>query len=176
MKTVNSHIGAPFTSKENQWVGYDDMESIEMKGQWGKSLGLGGAIVWAIEMDDFHGVCGQGKFPILNTIKYIWRRGGPVVVTPTAERTGSPTTTFTYPPPSITTPTTTTTATREATQGCRDNGYIRDKRNCRKFYRCYQTSEGWSKAALYCPGGLVFNTKGLYCDWPQTEPECGIIP
>ncbi|CAL4094059.1 unnamed protein product [Meganyctiphanes norvegica] len=174
-KTVNPLVGAPYASKGNQWVGYDDLESIKMKSQWGKSLGLGGAMLWSIETDDFHGLCGQGKFPILHTINAIWREGKPVVVRPTTGKPVSSTTTTTYPAPittTITPSTTTTTVTDGDTQDCMDNGYMRDQRNCGKFYQCYQISEGWSKAALYCPEGLVFNTEGLYCDWPENVPEC----
>jgi len=48
----------------NDWIGYDDLESFEVKTDFIRSNGLRGAIVWAIDLDDIH-----NGYPMLNKLK-----------------------------------------------------------------------------------------------------------
>ncbi|CAG2173609.1 unnamed protein product, partial [Oppiella nova] len=59
---------ATYAVMGSDWVGYDNEQSIKAKVEFIKSKGLGGAMVWSIETDDFNGVCGSGKYPLINAI------------------------------------------------------------------------------------------------------------
>ncbi|XP_004699248.1 chitinase-3-like protein 2 [Echinops telfairi] len=60
----------PYAVKGNQWVGYDDVQSVETKVQFLKNSKLGGAMIWSIDMDDFTGKgCGQGYYPLVQAVK-----------------------------------------------------------------------------------------------------------
>ncbi|KAK2190227.1 hypothetical protein NP493_85g00003 [Ridgeia piscesae] len=50
----------PYAFKNDQWVGYDDVQSLTGKVNWLQTQGYGGWMVWALDLDDFkHNVCGQ---------------------------------------------------------------------------------------------------------------------
>nr|ABH07674.1 gut-specific chitinase [Apriona germarii]ABH07675.1 gut-specific chitinase [Apriona germarii] len=59
----------PHRVSGDQWVGYDDEKSLALKVEYAKEMGLGGMMVWAFDTDDFRGICGNGPYPLLNTIK-----------------------------------------------------------------------------------------------------------
>nr|XP_054541576.1 acidic mammalian chitinase [Pan troglodytes] len=60
----------PYAYQGNVWVGYDNVKSFDIKAQWLKHNKFGGAMVWAIDLDDFTGTfCNQGKFPLISTLK-----------------------------------------------------------------------------------------------------------
>jgi GH18 family chitinase len=60
---------APYAINGNQWLSYDDEESIGIKVKYANDKGLGGGMVWSIETDDFQNDCGKGKYPLLQKIK-----------------------------------------------------------------------------------------------------------
>nr|XP_025873819.1 chitinase-3-like protein 1 isoform X1 [Vulpes vulpes] len=61
----------PYATKGNQWVGYDDQESVKNKVQYLRNRQLAGAMVWALDLDDFRGtLCGgAARFPLTSAIK-----------------------------------------------------------------------------------------------------------
>lgn len=55
----------------DQWVGFEDEKSLQLKAEFALSKNLGGVMVWALDTDDFAGWCGQ-RYPLLRTLnKYI---------------------------------------------------------------------------------------------------------
>lgn len=43
----------PYAYKGNQWVSFDDMAMIKYKADYIRKMGLGGGMVWALDLDDF---------------------------------------------------------------------------------------------------------------------------
>lgn len=58
----------PYAYKGNQWVSFDDQETLRRKTQFIKEMGLGGGMIWALDLDDFNNRCGQGRHPLLKVI------------------------------------------------------------------------------------------------------------
>ena len=57
----------------NQWIGYDTPASIKRKMDYVKNKKLGGAMIWAIDLDDYLGSC-DSKWPLLSTMNHELRR------------------------------------------------------------------------------------------------------
>ena len=64
----DSEQQVPFAYKQDQWVGFDDERSLKTKVEWLRTLGFGGVMLWSVDLDDFRGSCGMGKYPLLNAI------------------------------------------------------------------------------------------------------------
>lgn len=55
----------------NSWVGYDNVKSFNVKLDWIKQNGYGGAFIWTLDMDDFQGQCASSsgqKYPLMSAI------------------------------------------------------------------------------------------------------------
>ena len=54
----------------NQWVGYDDTNSLFVKINYILQRGLGGGFLWSVDLDDFTGkYCGQGPYPLVSLVR-----------------------------------------------------------------------------------------------------------
>ena len=59
----------PYAYRDKQWVGFDDERSLKIKINWLKDEGFGGIMVRSLDLDDFRGYCGTGKYPLIKTMK-----------------------------------------------------------------------------------------------------------
>lgn len=145
----------PFAYRGNQWVGFDDERSLRTKVNWLKTEGFGGIMVWSVDLDDFRGYCGTGKYPLIKAMRkemegYLvkWTYKGP----------------FETPLPGQ--------KPKKKKQLCQnDPGIVtfhRDSAVCAKYYVC----QGEVQHHKTCPDGLVFNENENVCDWPSAVEEC----
>lgn len=57
-----------YAYKGNQWVSFDDVETLRAKAKYIRDSKLGGTMIWALDFDDFRGTCGEGKYPLLSAL------------------------------------------------------------------------------------------------------------
>jgi hypothetical protein len=69
----NERRMAPYAHKGNQWVGFDDVDTIKQKSEYVRDHGFGGGMIWALDLDDFNNMCGCEKYPLLKTINRVLR-------------------------------------------------------------------------------------------------------
>ncbi|XP_042877189.1 endochitinase-like [Penaeus japonicus] len=58
----------PFAYSGDQWVGYEDTESLKIKMTYIRDMGLLGVMNWAVNDDDFQNLCDSGSYPMMRTI------------------------------------------------------------------------------------------------------------
>ncbi|XP_012585477.1 PREDICTED: oviduct-specific glycoprotein [Condylura cristata] len=59
----------PYAYKGNEWVGFNNLESYENKVKFLKENGFGGAMIWALDLEDFLGsFCGEGAYPLISKL------------------------------------------------------------------------------------------------------------
>lgn len=58
----------PYVYADSYWVGFDDVKSVSNKAQYINDNGLGGAIIWDIDSDDYSNACGMGNYPLISAI------------------------------------------------------------------------------------------------------------
>lgn len=63
----------PYAFLRDQWVSFDDAPMIRHKSEFVKAMGLGGAMIWALDLDDFRNTCDCEEYPLLRTINRVLR-------------------------------------------------------------------------------------------------------
>merc|ERR1711962_726716 len=186
----------PYAYKGHNWVGYEDVDSLNIKMNFIKDNGYGGAMTWAIDMDDFQGVCGPvnplitvlhnhmsgyrvPQLPPITTTTPSWWKwtrswDRPQVAPPVAVTQA----------PSVATqaPSVATQAPAVVTQApiidniiptqqmdCSKQEYFPHP-DCSKYYRCVHDQP----LELSCKPGTVWDHENQICNWPNavTASNC----
>nr|BBU59751.1 chitinase [Heterololigo bleekeri] len=66
--TFMEERGVPYLVLGNQWVSYENEKSVTLKTKFAVNEGFGGVMVWSFDVDDFSGMCGGKKYPLLQSI------------------------------------------------------------------------------------------------------------
>uniref|UniRef100_A0A452J628 Acidic mammalian chitinase n=1 Tax=Gopherus agassizii TaxID=38772 RepID=A0A452J628_9SAUR len=153
----------PYAVKGNEWIGYDDVCSYKHKVKYLKEKNFGGAMVWAIDLDDFLGsFCNEGKYPLINELKRLLETNDPIVPNCPSD----------IPPPEPTPPPDDNTAsspvippTGEDDTFCADrqDGIYADPKDNTKFYVC----AGGRTYRFTCSAGLVYDESCKCCNYPK---------
>lgn len=62
---VRPENAGPYTYYENQWISYEDVETVSVKAKYIRAMRLGGGMIWSLDFDDFTALCGCGFYPLL---------------------------------------------------------------------------------------------------------------
>ena len=159
----------PYAVKGRQWIGFDDVQSIKDKLAFLKSRKLGGAVAWSIDTEDFNGVCGAGKNPLMKTISgELNGITGPDPVIHEVHVTKDPH--QTTPDPSVHRTTRaavdhgTTKRTVLGDFKCVGAGYFADPKDRTIFHQCIDIGNGKHKDfVIHCPTGLVYDDQAHIC-------------
>ncbi|KAL3269272.1 hypothetical protein HHI36_008350 [Cryptolaemus montrouzieri] len=157
----------PYAYLRDQWVSFDDIGMIRHKSQFIKAMGLGGGMIWALDLDDFKNLCGCEEYPLLKTINRVLRnynKPDPKCVlgkgqTEMKKPTFKPTISKKPSTPSI-------ISSRPSDYSpmkrpCGGRLFLSDETNCQNFYICNQGQF----LVQTCPNGLLWNRD--HCDWPE---------
>ncbi|XP_042319429.1 acidic mammalian chitinase-like [Sceloporus undulatus] len=152
----------PYAYQGNEWLGYDNIKSFQIKAEWLKQNNFGGAMVWALDLDDFTGTfCNQGKYPLITTLK---------------NALGLESTSCTAPaqpnPPITAAPSSGGSGSGSSGSGgsssggsgfCagKANGLYPVASNKNAFWHCLDGTT----YEQYCQSGLVFDTSCSCCNW-----------
>ncbi|XP_076061874.1 endochitinase-like [Oratosquilla oratoria] len=166
----------PYTHNGDQWVGYEDPDSLKIKMDYIRDMGFLGAMTWAIDQDDFHNWCGLGKNPMTNVIYEGMKDYVVPVAPPPPTTTGwwnpstTPTTPTTTRDPTAPTPPTTTPrpSLPPGVIDCSYQDYFPHEM-CDKYYWCLNGNPHEEQ----CPPGLVWNQGIFSCDWSYNVDTSG---
>lgn len=70
----SSKKSGPFAMFGDQWVGFEDAESVAMKAKYVIDSGFGGIAAWTVDLDDYSNHCCMEAFPLLKSINRAFNR------------------------------------------------------------------------------------------------------
>lgn len=69
-----SQKSGPFAMLNDQWVGFEDYDSVANKAKYVLNSGLGGIAAWTVDLDDYSNRCCLEAFPLLSSINRVFHR------------------------------------------------------------------------------------------------------
>ncbi|XP_064085061.1 probable chitinase 10 [Macrobrachium nipponense] len=162
----SSGARGPYAYSGNQWVGYDDVDMVRIKAQYVRAKGLGGTMVWAIDLADFKGVCPLGRYPLLSAMKSELLSSANCVTTQSPGTQGPVTT---VKPQTVASTTVRPSCSSQFV--CVADGLWADPCDCQKYYQCYPGGV----SHFTCPTGTLWNQNLPACDWAQNV-VCTVNP
>ncbi|KAK9881823.1 hypothetical protein WA026_017335 [Henosepilachna vigintioctopunctata] len=158
----------PYAYLRDQWVSFDDIGMIRHKSQYIKAMGLGGGMIWALDLDDFKNLCGCEEYPLLRTINRVLRNYAKpdpkCVLGKEQKESKKPSTQLTstrHPTTPSYTPTVPNDEIYPSDMPCNGRLFLSDDTNCQNYYICNQGHLQLQS----CPSGLYWNDN--HCDWPE---------
>nr|WNT43924.1 chitinase 2 [Monochamus alternatus] len=160
----------PYAYLRDQWVSFDDIGMIRHKSEYIKAMGLGGGMIWALDLDDFKNICDCEEYPLLRTINRVLRnyaKPAPKCILgkpqkPTKKPTLKPTTKKPTTPSTIQTQKPShPVQTQPPPKSCDGRLFVSHDTNCNQYYLCNQGQLQLQS----CPSGLFWNND--HCDWPE---------
>lgn len=172
----------PYALKGNEWIGFDNEDSIRNKVRYALQQKLGGVMFWALDLDDFKGTsCGKGPYPLINAAKDECgspSAGTPAPVTSSAPgaTSGAPVTPGPNTPQPVTQPTAPTAPPQVHHVNHTDkiqchptiDDFHPNPEDCTSYFIC----TGGKGYHVQCAQGLTFNANSKFCDWPANHNTC----
>jgi chitinase len=150
IKAKHSIFKNETTGAADQWFSFDDVESLNEKVKLILELPIAGGMVWSVETDDLHNICGKGVNPLMHFI-FESVTGG---VVPTPDPSGTTKNPVTPPTGTCTHP------------GINAIGVCSPD-----FLNCDVNLVG---IAGTCPAGTVVNPDLGICDTADHVPGCNV--
>ncbi|XP_045455031.1 chitinase-3-like protein 1 [Melitaea cinxia] len=139
----------PYAVQGNNWISYDDAQSLTAKVKYALQLNISGIMLWSIDTDDFLGSCGD-DYPLTRAVNIALGRS-------VETATGKPTT---------------SNPTNEFV--CEDTGFFPNPEECSSYYHCMRNAGGDLVAnMLHCPGNLHWDQENQYCNYPD-QANCNV--
>uniref|UniRef100_A0A3P8WTR7 chitinase n=1 Tax=Cynoglossus semilaevis TaxID=244447 RepID=A0A3P8WTR7_CYNSE len=149
----------PYAVTENQWVGFDNRESLGTKVSYLREKNFGGAVVWSLDLDDFDGkFCNQSDSPFISHLNDLILTPNTItttIITPTTTQTLTTTQPFTTPA------TTTEPFTHQGYCIDNDDGIYPNPDDIFSFLQCTNKET----VVHQCQPGLRYRANCTCCDW-----------